>query len=443
MQRGRRGASDVPAVPALTWAAVGAFVLGVYAAVVVGGGALLGLEPSEPHLLLSVLATSIVAVALEPVEVRARRWARRRVQGERATPYEALTTFAARTADTYALDEVAPRMAHMLAAATGAASAEVWVSVANDLQLTACWPPTAEPGTRVGLGGETLMTAEPPAELVVPVHHGGALLGALVVRRDDSESTSPVEQALVADLAAQAGLVLHNLALTAELGRRVAQIAARSEELTASRARLATAQVSERRRLERDIHDGAQQHLVALAVQLRLAQTLLGRAPDDAARLLGDLAGAVDRAEATVRDLAHGVYPRTLVNRGLVAALHEATAGSPLLIRLRGTDLRWPEEVEAAAYFGCMEAVQNAVKHARATVVDVEIGGDHQELRFAVRDDGIGFPSAADGRGSGLQNMADRMETLGGTLRVRSTPGAGTVVEGRLPVRVPATAGAS
>lgn len=439
MRRGPGTTTEAWSIRALTWLVVAGFVVAVYAVVVRGGGSLLGLDPDEPHLLLSVLATVLVALALEPVEGRVRTAVRRRLQGVRATPYEALTRFASRTADTYALDEVAPRMAHVLVAATGAQSAEVWVAVGPEPVLAGSWPAGAC-RTTVSVGEDAAVLVLPPAELVVPVHCAGALLGALVVRKPEGEPVTPVEHALVSDLARQAGLVLHNLALTAELERRVREISTRSTELSASRARLAEAQVAERRRLERDIHDGAQQHLVALAVQLRLAQTLIGRAPERAPQVVGDLLRAVDRAQATVTDLARGVYPRTLVARGLVAALEEATRGSPVPTRVSGPADRWPEAVESAAYFACLEAVQNAGKHARASAVHVEVSGGPGELRFRVRDDGTGFATATSSGGSGLQNMVDRVETLGGSLAVRTGAGTGTVVEGRLPAEQPLVA---
>jgi signal transduction histidine kinase len=173
-------------------------------------------------------------------------------------------------------------MAHVLADGTGAAVAEVWVVVDGRLQVAASWPPAAVCSVTVAATDPAGPRAEPPADAVVPVTHLGDLLGALVVRKPAGALLSPVERNLITDLAAQAGLVLRSVALTAELQERLADIAAQAAELAASRARVAAAHNAERRKLERDIHDGAQQHLVALVVNLRLVQTLLGRAPDRA-----------------------------------------------------------------------------------------------------------------------------------------------------------------
>jgi signal transduction histidine kinase len=198
---------------------------------------------------------------------------------------------------------------------------------------------------------------------------------------------------------------------------------------------VAAAHNAERRRLERDIHDGAQQHLVALVVNLRLVQTLIGRAPDRAVRLLSGLEAAVRDAERTLHELARGVYPGTLRECGVVVALREAAHSSPLLVEVRGDLPRYDEEVEAAVYFCCLEALQNAAKHACATSVTVEVSGTGTELRFTVVDDGLGFEATGEHHGAGLRNMADRLEALGGAVTVSSVPGSGTTVVGHVPAR--------
>jgi signal transduction histidine kinase len=297
-----------------------------------------------------------------------------------------------------------------------------------------------EPSRHGGAGSGT-GHALPAADVVAPVVHSGALLGALVVRKPVGARLTPVERALVVDLAAQAGLVLHNVALTAQLRSRLADISRRSTELSASRERLAQVQDAERRRLERDIHDGAQQHLVALVVNLRLAQTLLARSPERAAALLAGLEVAVGTAERTLTELARGVYPAVLAEHGVAAALADVSVPAPTVLRVVGVLPRYDDDVEAAMYFCCLEAVQNAVKHAAASSVVVDLSADDDGLRFAVTDDGVGFDAGAGTTGTGLVGMADRLCALGGHLRVSSTPGAGTIVAGSLPARAVSVAG--
>ena len=210
---------------------------------------------------------------------------------------------------------------------------------------------------------------------------------------------------------------------------------ARLEELRASRQRLVAAQDAERRRLERNIHDGAQQQLVALAVKVRLARQLAERDQGKAEDLLQQAEREVTEALEDLRDLARGIYPPLLADRGLVAALQAQARKSPVPVRLEAVSVdRYPQEAEAAVYFCVLEALQNVAKYAGAGSVRVEIAGDGGGLRFSVTDDGAGFDPDTARSGSGLQGMADRLAALGGSFDVRSAPGRGTSVEGRLPV---------
>jgi signal transduction histidine kinase len=197
-----------------------------------------------------------------------------------------------------------------------------------------------------------------------------------------------------------------------------------------------TAHDAERRRLERNIHDGAQQHLVALAVKLRLAKALAAKGDGaQAAAMLRELRDQTDLARRTLLDLAGGIYPATLEDRGIAAALEEQAraAGASVAVDAEGID-RLAIETEAAVYFVCLEAMQNAQKYARASHVAVRLGRDDGHLAFEVRDDGIGFDGSAIA-GSGLQNMRDRLSALGGDVEIRSAPGEGTTVRGRVPLR--------
>jgi signal transduction histidine kinase len=262
----------------------------------------------------------------------------------------------------------------------------------------------------------------------VEVRHQGVLLGALTITKRSGEQLTPVEENLLAHLAGQAGLVLKNVGLSADLQARL-------EDLRASRQRLVTAQDEERRRLERNLHDGAQQHLVALKVKLGLAELLMGRDREKAMVTLGQLKADADEALDTLRDLARGIYPPLLADRGLAAALESQArkATVPVTVDADGVG-RYSQEVEAAVYFSVLEALQNVQKYAGASRVEVRLREESGELRFSVDDDGRGFDVAVTKMGSGLVNMADRLDALGGQLQLTSTIGSGTSVQGRVSV---------
>jgi signal transduction histidine kinase len=260
------------------------------------------------------------------------------------------------------------------------------------------------------------------------VRHQAELLGALAVSKRQGESLTPVEEKLLIDLAAQAGLVLKNVGLTTELLQRL-------EELRASRQRLVAAQDEERRRLERNLHDGAQQNLVALKVKLGLAETFADKDPAKARQLLGEIKSDADEALETLRDLARGIYPPLLADKGLATALESQARKATLPVTVEADGIgRYPQDIEAAVYFCCLEALQNVQKYARANKATVRLGERDGTLLFEVEDDGKGFDPAATPRGSGLTNMSDRLDALGGSVVVQSQPGSGTQLVGTMPI---------
>jgi len=218
-----------------------------------------------------------------------------------------------------------------------------------------------------------------------------------------------------------------------------AELSEQAEELRRSRARVVAATDRERRRIERDLHDGAQQRLISIGIGLAGATAQLRTDPDAAAAELVDLRRQLHLAHEEVRSLAQGVYPPVLSEHGLVEALRSAVDRYPLPVTLDLHDPgRHPSELEAAVYFCCVEALQNAAKHSRATKVRVSLGTDDGSVWFTVQDDGVGFePDGAGSGGSGsggMVNMRDRLGASGGTLRVGSAPGGGTVVHGSVPI---------
>ena len=331
-----------------------------------------------------------------------RRIATRLTFGKRATPYEVLTAFGERVGETYSTEDVLPRMAQLLASATGATSARVLLRIGGELRQ--------EAATGDGSGDEHL----------VPVLHQGEQLGALAATFPASDPIDPAKRRLMENLAAQAGLVLSNVKLI--------------EELRASRQRLVAAQDEERRKIERNIHDGAQQQLVALSVQLRLLGTMTERDPAKAKALAEDLAQASTRALEDLRDLARGIYPPLLADKGLGAALESQARRAAVPTTLVADVGRYPPEVESAVYFCSLEALNNVAKYANASLAAVRLTQSNGHLSFEVTDDGAGFDASATSYGTGLQGMADRLDAIGGELEVDSAPGRGTTVRGRVPL---------
>jgi signal transduction histidine kinase len=210
-----------------------------------------------------------------------------------------------------------------------------------------------------------------------------------------------------------------------------------NDQLSASRARIVAAADQSRRKIERDLHDGAQQHLVALAVKLGLARQMLEADPAAVATLLEELRGDAQATLTELRELAHGIYPPLLMDRGLPEALRAAANRAVLPTEVLADVGRYDSEVEAAVYFCCLEAMQNAGKYAgEGSRLTVTVSASEAELSFEVADDGAGFDATHAARtGHGFVNMADRLGAIGGALEVDSAPGTGTRIRGRIAQR--------
>jgi signal transduction histidine kinase len=442
--------SDVVALAGLS-----ALVLVIYVVVVLG----LGRAPEGRErtlLLLSMAAAGVVALLYLP----ARRWlnerANRIVYGERVAPDESLRTFGQRLTRAIPLDELLLQLVESLRKSMGLASAAVWTGRDGVYELAASVPHGAPPPlhvgpddrnvvARAGVSGGTwvsiwladLAAAHGDAIIrVAPIAHQGELLGLIVcTRRADGESFSAAEDATLSELARQVGLALHNVQLDSALQASLEELQRANEDLRDSRARIVSAGDAERRKLERNLHDGAQQHLVAMAVKLRLARDAIEDDPADSAEMIDELRSDLQTAIQELRALAHGIFPPLLVSGGLAEALPAAAQRSALPTTLdvlaRG---RYGDDAEAAVYFCVLEALQNAGKHAgdgaKAKVLVEETDG---LLRFEVSDDGKGFDQTAV-MGHGFVNMADRLGAMGGSVHVRSALGEGTTVSGSLPI---------
>ncbi|MET0837746.1 MAG: histidine kinase, partial [Marmoricola sp.] len=300
------------------------FVVLVYVVLVLGGGVLIG-HTSSPDVALSVLATAVVALAFDPVQTRLERASTRLVNDSQPSPYDVLRTFSQTVTGSYDMQELPSRMARVLADGTGAEWAQVWLIVGGGPQLAATWPPgagAAVEGPRPDPGVPLTVTdVEGRVQRSLPVFEAGELLGVLLLQEREHRPLTSVETRLFAGLAAQAGPVLRGARLNAELSLRLAQLSTHAAELRASRQRVVEAQDTERRLLERNIHDGAQQHLVALAVNLRLAETLSLRSRERAETLLVEQDRAAAVAIDVLMDLSRGIYPPSLAADGLEVAL--------------------------------------------------------------------------------------------------------------------------
>ncbi|MEX1045932.1 MAG: histidine kinase [Actinomycetota bacterium] len=423
---------DIVINKTLVFGALAAFITAVYVAIVVGVGSLLG-RGDEPNVALSIAATAVVAVAFQPVRLRVQRFANRLVYGKRAEPYEVLSQFSEKVAGTEATEEVLLRTARVLSEGTGARRAEVWLRVGSQLVREATWPEGESARETIQIDRDDLPEL-PGVTRAIEVRHQDELLGALALIKVPGDPLKPAEEKLLEDLASQAGLVLRNVGLTADLEARLDEITRQAEELRASRQRIIEAQDTERRKLERNIHDGAQQHLVALAVKLRLAKSLAEKDPEKARALLRELQSETTDALDTLRDLARGIYPPLLEEKGVAAALKAQAAKGAVSVTIESESIsRAPLETEGTVYFCCLEALQNIGKYANASQVRIRLSRENGALIFSVEDDGAGFDPATQPMGSGLPNMRDRVEALGGSVGVTSAPGKGTRVSGRVP----------
>ena len=415
---------DVVINKSLVYGSLAVFITGVYVAIVVGIGSL-AQRGARPSLALSIAASAVVAIAFQPVRAWIQRLANRLVYGRRATPYEVLADFAGRMAGAYAAEDLLPRMARILAEGTGATRADVWLKTGEVFHDGAAWPADAPP-LPPACATAADVPAYPGADRILPVRYQGEVLGALSVSKRRGEALTPTEGRLLADLAGQVSLVLKNAGLRE-------QLLARLEEIGASRQRLVAAQDAERRRIERNIHDGAQQQLVALAIKLSITESLIGTDTGGERELLAELRQDAVGAVEELRDLARGIYPPLLAGAGLAAALEAQAKKAPVPTSVTAKAVgRYPQDVEAAVYFCVLEALQNVAKYAGATRAEVRLAASGHSLEFTVTDDGAGFDPGSKAYGTGLQGMADRLHAHGGSLTVRSAPGAGTTIAGRV-----------
>lgn len=429
----------------------------IYLIVVLGLGHAPDSATDRETLGLSMLAASIAAVAYVPARERLVQSATRMVYGARQAPDEVVRNFGSRLTRAIPMDELLLQLAESLTKTMNLSAAAVYTGSGEVLERAASVPDLG-PGprsivvsererpvvTRAGVSGNAWIAVWLPGLLdgssddqlrVAPIRNAGELLGLLVVER--SVTANPFtedDDRILADLAREVGLAFHNTQLDAALQTTLAELRAQAVELRESRARIVASGDAERRKVERNLHDGAQQNLVALAVSMRLARDMIDGDRAALSEMLDAMGAEVQRTIQELRDLAHGIYPPLLVDSGLAPALGAAAGRSPLDVRVDAAATRYPGEIEAAVYFCCLEALQNAAKHAPDSHVEVKVWEESGGLLFTVSDDGPGFNRDAVGRGHGLTNMSDRLGAIGGTVRWESESGEGARVWGSIPL---------
>lgn len=389
----------------LVYGALWSLIALTYAAAAAGLGVVAGQRfPVTVAIVLTVVATLLFQPARQRLEGLADRW----VFGDRTDPAQLVARLGETLADTFDLESLLPRMAATLEEGLGLRWARVRLDTTGHVE-----------------GSDPVLT--------VPIVLGGETLGVVECGPRVAGALTPEDEVVVETLARQAALAVRNVRLTTAL-------TAQAEELATSRTRLVRAQESERRRIERNIHDGAQQDLIALIGLAGRLRGALDRDPGAGAEVIEELQEGLRRVIGELRELAHGIHPSLLSDRGLLEAVEALAARSvvPVEVRadpsLRGE--RFAEAIEGAGYFTVAESLANVGKHAAAERARVTLARSNGSLRIEVRDDGAGFDPDAAG-GEGLDNLAARIAAIGGRLEVSSRPGAGTTVAASLAVDDP------
>lgn len=451
----RRHGAAVTRVTLIIASLVG-MILSVYLVIVIGMGS--DLDGAEHRVLgLSMAAAAVSVLLAGPLRARIDMTASAWANDTPSHATAALETFGARMTRSVPMDELLLQLAETLHESMAPAGAELWVGESGVLDRTVSVPrrPTARTHlTGAALGAVTVArvsgatwgrmwvpevvsgVSDDDDVRIASITHLGELLGLIVVARNaDDDPFTPADEVALADLARNLGLALHNVGLDSALRESLLELERRNAELEASRARIVSAGDESRRLIERNLHDGAQQHLVALALTVRMLEKQYGQGQDGLGAALGKLHDDVQTTIDEVRELAHGIYPPLLRDRGLGRALESAASRSPRPIEVQATAERFPPDIEAAVYFCCLEAMQNAGKYAGDDAhITVIVRTDASRLVFEIVDDGVGFDPGAVAASHGFVNMRDRVGAHGGDLTVESRIGHGTRVIGELPL---------
>ena len=415
-------------------------------------------QVDRPILLLGALVAAILVIALAASAASA--LARRRKETASLSAIDFVrSSFASQLSRGVPLNELLLQMVEAMRDGFSLDTAELWLCEGGSLRLAAAEPREERKPIPITPAEETIAAnarvssaawakvwlpalleeRHQPAMRLAPVSHSGQLFGLVVAARTrNADGLAGEIDVTLDEVARELGVALNKARLDSSLQDSLERLRQQAVELQASRGRLVAAADAERRRIERNLHDGAQQHLVALAVKVRLLEQLAERDPERAKSLMTQLQGDVTSAIEELRSLAHGIYPPLLSSAGLGQAMSAACRRAPLPADVDADGVgRHAPEIEAAVYFCCLEALQNAAKYAGSGAsARVRIWEDAGGLLFEVSDDGTGFAPGRNGEGAGLTNMRDRLGAVGGTLRVESD-GHGTRVHGAVPVSAP------
>jgi signal transduction histidine kinase len=439
-----------------------AMILSVYLVVVVGLGQ--DVDGTEHRVLgLSMLAAVVSVLLVGPVRRRLTRATETWTETGAKKSTAAIETFGTRMTRSVPMDELLLQLAETLHESMAPVGAELWVGESGALDRAVSVPDRG-PGSLClegpELGAVTVARVSGAAwgsmwipqildgidlddhDLrIAPITHLGKLLGLILVVRHTADGPfMQADEVALADLARTLGLALHNVGLDSALQRSLDELERRNAELQASRTRIVSAADESRRLIERNLHDGAQQHLVALAVKIRVLGIKYGQDDPALAAALDEFRNEVQTTIDEVRELAHGIYPPLLRDRGLGEALQNAAGRSPLSVTVDVMAARYGPDIEAAVYFCCLEAMQNAAKYAgEGAHVTVKVTAAEKRLVFEIIDDGVGFDPDKVAESHGFENMRDRVGAHGGDLVVESRIGHGTRVMGELPL--PSTTG--
>jgi signal transduction histidine kinase len=415
----------------------------------------------RPNILLGALVAAILVIALATSAASALTRRRRETASLSAIDF-VRSSFASQLARGVPINELLLQMVEALRDGFKLDSAELWLCEGGSLRLAAGEPRRERMPIPITPAEETIAAnarvssaawakvwlpalledRDQPPMRVAPISHSGQLFGLVVAERARSGDNLAAEiDVTLEEVARELGVALNKARLDSSLQDSLEQLRRQAVELQASRGRLVAAADAERRRIERNLHDGAQQHLVAIAVKVRLLEQLAERDPERAHSLMSQLQDDVRSAIEELRSLAHGIYPPLLSSAGLGQAMSAACRRAPLPAEVEADGVgRHSPEVEAAIYFCCLEALQNAAKYAGPEAsARVRIWEEAGGLLFEVSDDGAGIQPGQHGEGAGLTNMRDRLGAVGGTLRVESN-GHGTRVHGAVPMSAPKAA---
>ena len=456
MSLGRRRVAERVLVCVARVAALAGMVTAIYALVVLG----IGRVPTSTQwtlLACSAIAAAICALVYVHLQGPLEAFTNRLLRQEHESADELVRTFGVRTARGLPIDELLLQLAESLRTTFSLARAEIWTSSGGILELGASDPPVERgtlildraeeaAATRSGVVGRTWLGLWLPDLLeglgagsvrVAPMTHARTFLGLIVIARSDGqEEFGEKDDDTLVLLARQVGLAIHDISLGSALEASMDALRRQADELRESRARVVAAADAERRRIERDLHDGAQQHLIGLVVNVQVPRELALSDPSGARVVLDDISKNIHAAIEELRDLARGIYPPLLVDRGLRDAVQAALERAPVHGRVDAAGIgRYAVDLEATVYFCCLEAIQNAAKHAGpGASVAIRIWEEDATLLFEVADDGCGFEAGAHRGGAGLANMRDRVGALGGQLHVTTAAGEGTHVVGGVPL---------